>query len=123
MDFNKTTFIGKVKGAPQISQGAGGEAQAQMVFLVNDRVQDQNQQWVDRPMEVPVFARGKKADVIQKYVVDGQELLLECVYKNWRDQQGNLQHAFIILNVQLGFKPRTANQQQGPSAAPGAPPM
>lgn len=122
MDFNKSIFIGKVKGAPQAMQGAQGEPQVQMTFVVNDRVQDANQQWVDRPMELPMFARGKKAEVIQKYVVDGQELTLECMYKNWRDQQGNLQHAFIILNVALGFKPRTADAPQ--AAAPqGQPPM
>lgn len=122
MDYNKSIFVGKVKGAPQTIQGAQGEAQVQLTFVVNDRVQDNNQQWVDRPMELPLFARGKKAEVIQKYVVDGQELLVECMYKNWRDQQGNLQHAFILMNVQLGFKPRAA--ADAPQAAPqGAPPM
>lgn len=106
MDWNKCTFIGKVKTAPQISDNSGMK-QALFKFTLNDRTQGANGQWVDRPMDVDVFAREKKADLFEKYVVVGQELMLECKYVNW-EANGVVRHAFQVLNVGFGFKPRNS---------------
>lgn len=118
MDWNKCTFIGKVKTAPQISDNQGRK-QAFFKFTLNDRAQGANGQWVDRPMEIDVFARDKKADLFEKYVVMGQELTLECKYMNW-DANGTVSHAFQVLNVAFGFKPKNASPQGG---SPSGPPL
>jgi hypothetical protein len=111
MELNKCTFIGKVKTAPQISDN-GGVKQAYMKFTLKDRAPGANGQWVDTFMDVDVFAREKKADLLEKYVVAGQELAIECKYVNW-EANGVVGHAFQMLNVSFGFKPRTDAAQGG----------
>jgi hypothetical protein len=117
MELNKSIFVGRVKDAPQIS-GEGAAKQAFMKFMINDRVLGESGQWVDRPMDIDVFARDKKADLLEKYVVAGQELAIECKYINWQD--GNvLKHAFQMLNVSFGFKPKgSVNPQPAPQNVP-----
>jgi hypothetical protein len=116
MDWNKSTFIGKVKNAPQISDN-NGQKQALFKFTLNDRAQGANGQWVDKPMDVDMFARDKKAELIEKYVVAGQELAVECKYMNW-EVDGVIRHAFQLLNVSFGFKPRNAQPQAAPQNGP-----
>jgi len=119
MDFNKCIFIGKVKGAPQIGEN-NGVKQAYIKFSLNDRAPGANGQWVDRPMDVELYAKEKKAELIEKYVVDGQELTVECKYLNW-EANGVVRHGFQVLNLSFGFKPKT--NAPAPSAAPGGPPL
>ena len=119
MDFNKCVFIGKVQGAPQISE-VQGHKQATIKFVLNDRKPGANGQWVDSPMVIDVFARDKKADVFEKYVVTGQELVLECKYINW-DAGGTIAHAFQCFTVGLGFKPKGV--EQAPANVPAGPPL
>jgi hypothetical protein len=116
MDWNKCTFIGKVKMSPQLTENAGRK-QAFFKFILNDRTQGANGQWVDRPMDIDVFARDKKAELVEKYVKDGQELTIECKYVNW-EADGALKHAFQLLNVSFGFKPRAAGPQPVAQSAP-----
>lgn len=119
MDWNKSIFIGKTEGQPQIADQNGRKV-ASFVLVVNDRTRGANGQWVDRPMRVPIYAYDAKAELVEKYVVAEHELTVECKYKNW-DAQGTLQHAFILLNVSFGFKPKRDPVPQ--QAQPDAPPM
>lgn len=119
MDFSKTMFIGKVKGL-QISSN-NGKKQAFFRFTVNNRRQDANGQWVDKPVDVPMFASDKKADLIEQYVVEGQELWIECLYEAWT-VEGQDHHVFTVLSVGFGFKPKNA-VGVGPSMAPTGGPM
>ena len=114
MDLNKWIAIGKVDGTPQIANN-GERKQASFTLIVNRRAPDAGGKWVDVPMRVPVFASDTKADLIEKYVVDGQELGLECYYMSW-ETNGQLHHGMVVQNVSFGFKPRTDNR--APSAAP-----
>jgi len=119
MDLNKWIAVGKVSGTPQISE-KGGKKQAFFYFIVNRRAQDGSGQWVDIAMKVPVFASENKADLIEKYVVDGQELGLECHYMSW-DQGGQLGHGMVAQNVSFGFKPKR-DAPAGGSQYDGGPP-
>ncbi len=119
MDFNKTIFVGKVKGL-QISENSG-KKQAFFSLVVNNRRPDANGQWVDKPVDVPMYAPDKKADLVEKYVVEGQELLIECQYEAWQ-AEGQAHHVFTLLNVVFGFKPKGTGG--GSSAVPTSmPPM
>ena len=113
MDLNKWIAVGKVSGAPQVTD-RDGKKQASLTLIVNRRTQDANRQWVDSPMSVPVFAFDQKADLIEKYVVDGQELGLECYVQTWDGGNGQLAFGMVIQNVSFGFKPR-----KEPAAAAG----
>jgi len=116
MELNKCIFIGKTKTAPQIST-KDGRKQAYMKFTLKDRVPGANGQYVDTFMDIDIFAEDKKADLFEKYVVGDQELTIECKYINWV-ADGVVGHAFKVLNVSFGFKPRNAQP-----AAQGAPPL
>lgn len=120
MDFNKWIAVGKVEGLPQITMN-GDRKQASFNFIINDRAPGANGQWVDQQMSVPVYAMDKKADLVEKYVVAGQELLVECKYKSW-DANGTPQHGMILLNVIFGFKPRDG-AGAAPAGAAAGPPM
>jgi len=116
MEMNKWIAIGKVEATPQISMN-GSVKQAFFNFIVNNRAPNASGQWVDNPISVPVYARDKKADLIEKYVVAGQELTIEAQYMNW-NANGQLQHAFLILNVSFGFKPKGSAPQQAEVTGP-----
>lgn len=120
MNLNKCMFCGKVSGTPVV-HGDGDNKRADINFVVSERKPDANGQWVEEPMTAPVYAFGKKADVVQNYVVDGQELILETKYSSWKNQDGSLGFGFIVINLELGFKPR-ANTGGGGGAPAGGPP-
>ena len=123
MDYNKWVVVGKVKGQPTITDHIG-KKQVAMILIVNDRSPNASGQWVDRLMNVPIYGFEKKAELIEQYVVPGQELLLECKYQNW-ESEGQKHHGFIILNVIFGFKPRVDNAAGGGAgqAPADGPPM
>lgn len=121
MDLNRWVGIGKVDGTPAISSN-GGKKQSFFNFTVTRRTQQANGQWVNAPMTVPVYSYDTKADVVEKYVEDGQELALECHIMTW-DNNGQLGFGMIIDNVSLGFKPRKDTQQTGGGATSYGPPV
>jgi hypothetical protein len=119
MNLNKAFFVGKVEGQPQITDNQGTK-RAFFTFVVNNRVQGENGQWVNSPVRIPIYADDRKANLIEQYVVEDHQLLLECEYQNWMDNN-QLQHTFKLLNVSFGYKPR---QESDPVAVntPMAPP-
>ena len=120
MDLNKCIGVGKVQDTPQIGEN-NGKRQASFMFIVNRRIQDANRQWVDSPMKMPVFAFDAKADLIEKYVVAGQELTLECHCQTWDTENEQLGFGMIIQNVSFGFKPK-ADAAAGAQARGQGPP-
>ena len=121
MDLNKWIGVGKVQGVPAIGEN-NGKKQASFTFIVNRRTQDANGQWVDSPMQVPIFAFDQKAELIEKYVVDGQELGLECFCQTWDGGNGQLAFGMVIQNVSFGFKPRKDVAAGAPAGGVGGPP-
>lgn len=121
MDINKWIAVGKVDGVPVVTDN-NGKKQAFFNFTVNRRTQQANNQWVDVPMTVPIYAYEGKADVVTKYVEDGQELGLECHIMTW-DAGGNLGFGMILDNVSFGFKPRKDGQSAAGSNKPAGPPV
>lgn len=121
MDLNKWLAVGKVDGAPAINNN-NGKKQAFFNFIVNRRAPQANGQWVDVPMTVPVYAYEVKADLIEKYVVDGQQLALDCHIMTW-DADGGLGFGMILDNVSFGPKPRKDDQPADVTKRPAGPPM
>ena len=123
MDYNRWTAIGKVEDKPPISD-ANGRKQVAFNFVVNDRRDDGNGKYVDFPIKVPVYAFDKKAELVDQYVVDGQELTIDAKYINW-EANGAMQHGFVILSVVFGFKPKGygGGNQGGANNTSGGPPV
>ena len=110
LDHNKCTFVGKVENAPQISQNVSGKKQAFFHLVVNNKVRDAGGSWVDKFVKIPIYATENKAGIIEQYVVKGHELLIEARYQSW-EANGQIQHAFELLGVTLGYKPRQENAE------------
>jgi hypothetical protein len=97
---NECKFQGKVVGDPVIH----GDNYAFMQIKTSISEVGVSGQWTDTIIQIPVLTMDpKKVAVIQKYVQDGRELLLDCFYKPWV-QEGVAQHAFMIKKMTLGRK-------------------
>ena len=115
---NECTFQGKVIGDPVIS----GDTYAFLQLKVAVSEIGANGQWTDTTIQIPIITMdARKVAVIQKYVQDGRELLLDTFYKSWV-QDGAPQHAFMIKKMTLGRKkwiPKEEYNQGAPT--PGLP--
>lgn len=117
--INDCTFQGIVTGGPQIVATTNGKcAFLNLRTIVGELAS--NGQWVDTPVIVPlVVMDGRKVEVIEKYVKDKRQLLVNAYYKSWKDGQGQTQHGLIVTKMKLGSKGRPAEQ----NAAQGSLPM
>lgn len=122
MDMNKWLAVGKVSGASELSNN-NGKKQASFNFIVNRRTQQANSQWVDVPMTIPIYAFENKADLVEKYIVDGQELGLECHVMTWDAGGGNLGFGMVLDNVSFGFKPKRDGTSDVSNSKTAGPPM
>jgi len=105
---NECTFLGKVVGDPVIQN----DNYAFLRIKTSVSEVGANGQWADAIIEIPCITMDpKKVAVIQKYVLDGRELLLRTYYKPWI-QDGVPQHAFMIIKLSLGRKKWDPNQAQ-----------
>ena len=109
---NECTFQGKVIGDPVIQND--NYAFLQLKTSISEI--GANGQWNDVIIQIPVITMDpKKVSVIQKYVKDGRELLLRTFYKPWVNE-GQAQHAFVIIKMSLGRKKYVPKDKM-----PGAP--
>jgi hypothetical protein len=105
------TFIGKVKEQPQISAGDGKKQAFLTLQVATERVKGANDQWVDKITEVPIFATDKQAETIEQFVVQGQELRIDCSYVNTPENWG---HWKLKANfIKLGYKPKSSQTKTG----------
>jgi len=120
MDYNKCVFVGKVASDFKVS-GEGDAKRAFFTFKINERRPDGNGQYVDNFMDIPMYAEGRSVDVLTQNVIQGQELLVECKYVSWKDQNGALHHIFKYGWSAFGFKPRDKSSE--PQTVPSGPPL
>ena len=112
MDLNHWIAIGKLEGDPAVTQN-NGKTQAYFILIVNRRIQNANNQWVDQPSRVPCYAFDRRADAIGQHCSAGQEVAVEAYYRSWDLGNDQMGHGMILQNISFGFKPRdNANQDQ-----------
>ena len=110
MDLNHWTAIGKLEGDPVISDN-NGKSQAYFLLVVNRRIQNANNQWIDQPSKVPCYAFERRADAIGQHCSAGQEVTVEAYYRSWDMGNGQMGHGMILQNISFGFKPRNEGAQ------------
>jgi len=109
---NECAFQGKVVGDPIIHN----DNYAFMQIKTQISEIGANGQWADTIIQIPLVTMDpKKVAVVQKYVQDGRELLINAFYKSWT-AGGQPQHAFMIKKMTLGRKKWVPRDQ-----TPGAP--
>jgi hypothetical protein len=113
---NECSFIGKVVGDPVIQN----DNYAFLNLKTSISEIGANGQWTDVIVEIPCITMDpKKVAVIQKYVLDGRQLMLRTYYKPWV-AEGQPQHAFMIIKLSLGSKKWDPNANAA-AATPGLP--
>ena len=120
MDLNQCTFIGKVVDVPKIATGGDGKKVAFLELLVNNRVQDANNQWVNQPIKVPVLIKEPRVNSVEQYVGKDQELTITGYYQTWM-QQDQLRHCFIATNMSFGYKPKGDAAHKADAQGPSYP--
>lgn len=105
---NECIFQGKVVGDPIIQS----DNYAFLKLKTSVGEMGANGQWNDVVIEIPIMTTDpKKVAVIQKYVLDGRQLLLRTYYKPWV-ADGQPQHVFMLIKLSLGSK-KWVPQDQG----------
>lgn len=100
--INEASFQGEVVGDPVIV-GTENNRCAFINLATYVREMNQNQQWVDAEMTVPLLVLDqKKVESVEKYIKDGRILHVRAYYKAWQDQDGAEQHGMVVMNMQFG---------------------
>lgn len=86
--MNKCFLLGNVGRDPEVKVTSGGTTVANLSLATPDRVK-RNDEWVEETIWHNIVAFGKTADVIQKYVKKGSQLLIEgkIVNRSWDDKE------------------------------------
>ena len=116
MDANSFIGCGRVEDAPSIST-PGGKKQAYFILGINEKRQDSNKAWVDNIIRVPIVALEGQADVVERYVVPGHEVIVQGSLITWTDESGAIRFCVKAFRISLGMKPKgsTPNAQSGPN--------
>ncbi|WFB36083.1 single-stranded DNA-binding protein [Kiritimatiellota bacterium B12222] len=123
--LNRIVLCGNLTADPELSYTPSGMAIAKLRLAVNERVKNQQGEWVDRPCYVDVTAFGGQAEASNKYLEKGSPILLEgkLRYETWEAKDGGgkrSKHSVVADRIQFlstrseGGAPR----QESPSAAP-----
>lgn len=87
---NKVQLIGHLGQNPEIKTFDGGKKLAKFNMATNDSYQNQKGEKVDETQWHTVTAWGKTADVIEKYLSKGSEVMIEgrLTHREYTDANG-----------------------------------
>ena len=123
--LNRVILCGNLTADPELSYLPSSLAVVRMRLAVNERVKNQQDEWVDRPCYVDVSAFGRQAENCNQYLSKGSPLLLEgkLRYETWEAKDGSgkrSKHSVVADRIQfLGAREEGARPR---APAPDAPP-
>jgi single-strand DNA-binding protein len=120
--LNRIVLCGNLTADPELSYTPSGMAIAKLRLAVNERVKNQQDEWVDRPCFVDVTAFGKQAEACNKYLEKGSPILLEgkLRYETWEAKDGGgkrSKHSVVADRVQF----LSSRSESSGSSEPQAP--
>lgn len=119
---NRVFLVGNVVGSPNIiNQGLNTYAFLTLRTRVAEA--DASNNWVEQVIDVPVMTTdSKKASVIERFVKENRQLIIEGYYKSWT-VDGVTSHAINITAMKLGNSnaPRATTNNNGVPALPVGP--
>lgn len=135
--LNRIVLCGNLTADPELSYLPSGMAVVRLRLAVNERVKNQQDEWVDRPCFVDVSAFGRQAEACNEYLEKGSPVLLEgkLRYETWEAKEGGKRskHSVVADKVQFlstrgdsGSGSSSSSQTSKPSApapAPSKPPL
>jgi len=118
MNLNKTQLIGRVTRDPELRAMPNGGNVAKFGLATNYIYKTKSGEKKETVQFHNCVAFGRLAEIIDKYVVKGQELYVEgrIEYRQWEKKSGEKAHSTEIVteNMQMGQKARGSNEQREP---------
>ena len=116
MNLNKTFLIGRVTKDPEVLSTTSGKKVAKISLATNQFMGKDKE---DKTTFHNIVAWGTTADVAEKYVTKGQEIMIEGHIDNrsYKKKDGSTGYIseVIVEKLQLGNKPK--NETQGKQAS------
>ncbi|HRD57917.1 MAG TPA: single-stranded DNA-binding protein [Ferruginibacter sp.] len=98
---NKVQLIGNLGNAPEVRNTESGKKLARFSLATNESYRNAKGEKVTDTQWHNVIAWGKVADIVEKFLVKGSEIVLEgkLINRNYTDKEGNKKY---ITEVEMG---------------------
>src|ERR1700755_2334078 len=95
---NKVQLIGNLGSNPEIRTTEGGKKMARFSVATNESYRNAKGEKVTETQWHNLIAWGKVADIAEKYLVKGTEIVIEgkLVHHNYTDKEGNKKYVIEI---------------------------
>jgi len=119
--LNRIILCGNLTADPELSYLPSSLAVVRMRLAVNERVKNQQDEWVDRPCYVDITAFGKQAEACNQYLSKGSPVLIEgkLRYETWEAKDGSgkrSKHSVVADKVQFLGSRGEGGSDTGPSS-------
>ena len=113
MNLNKTFLVGRVTKVPEVLSTQSGKKVAKISLATNQFMGKDKE---DKTTFHNIVAWGTTADVAEKYITKGQEIMIEGhidnrTYKKKDGSNGYISEV-VVEKLQLGIKPKNETQKQ-----------
>lgn len=87
---NKVSLIGRLGGKPEVTTFESGNSVARFSLAVNESYKDKEGKWQDDTQWYTVNAWGKTANLVQRLLSKGQEIIVEgkLVNRSYENKAG-----------------------------------
>ena len=125
MSFNKVILIGNVGKDPDVRHLPSGGAVANFSLATSDRARDKSGNWIDQTEWHAIVCWGSNADVAERFIRKGTQIMVEgkIRYRQWQDQNQQTRYTTEIVadNIRLLGKKadNPASNIQGAAPAGG----
>ncbi len=125
MSFNKVILIGNVGKDPEVRHLPSGGAVANFSLATSDRARDKSGNWIDQTEWHAIVCWGSNADVAERFIRKGTQIMVEgkIRYRQWQDQNQQTRYTTEIVadNIRLLGKKadNPASNMQGAAPAGG----
>ena len=112
MNLNKVILCGRVTKAPEVLMTPSGHKVAKISLATNEY---QGKEKDDKTIFHNLVAWNKTADIVEKYVIKGQEIMIEGhidnrTYKKKDGSNGYISEV-VVERLQLGSKPKAERSE------------
>ena len=100
---NKVQLIGNVGNDPEIKTLDGGKKVANLTIATNDSYKNEKGEKVEQTEWHKVVAWGKTAEIIEKYVTKGKEVVVEgkLTHRSYDDKNGEKRYITEVVVSEL----------------------
>jgi len=100
---NKVQLIGRLGQEPEIITFEDGNKMAKFSMATDDSYKNKEGEKVERSYWHNVIVKGGLVNVVENYVVKGQEIAIEgkLTNRSWEDKEGNKRYTTEILCNEL----------------------